>query len=307
MYTHSSNPVHLKDCEKCRRIELENLKKYKQKLIDDLKFEKDSEKKYLEYMKNYKSPDPDDIPDVQNEILQIQLQKLKQENSELNEMINTINNLFDTANQTNESIHQIRNEFHLKQMRLFEESSSNKAKLRWINYSTKVLLKTSVWNDLFYIKIDKNYASINGLKISILNSLDKRQLNKAFGDCVLLMYCVERYFNFKYFKPKPFGRHSYFSNTTSKQVYPLHFSDDRNWKTSLNNGIKALLVCMKDLETKMKNLKVPGKIDLKRNKISGYPFGFPKNPKKDSKLFNNAWRYILSNLKVYLVYISKSI
>jgi hypothetical protein len=133
---------------------------------------------------------------------------------------------------------------------------------------------------------------------------DHDHLNACFGECVLALYCMSSKTKLKYYTPMPFGRQSYFIDKNKKR-YNIYIGDDRNWKITLNEGIKAFLVCLKEIEIRL-NIKFCGTIDLKRDLVGGCSYFYPLNHKNETKQtdWNKAYRYILSNLKMCLMKIN---
>lgn len=176
---------------------------------------------------------------------------------------------------------------------------------KWGILDYQYLSKQNVWDNLFHIHIESDVGVINSVYLGItdVDNIDFDALNYALGDIVLLLHCLSRLTSFKYYKPMPSGRQSYFVDT-SKTKFILYFDKSIwSWRTSINNGLKALVVCMKEIEMRF-NLQslVPGKIDLDKGCISLYSWKFPSNPHdvKQTTCWNKACRYILSNLKIYL-------
>lgn len=333
---HSSNPVHLKHCEECREIEIKNLIKNINKKKEELLFEEEATALYQKAIKEHtETTETTEITETtqkvqhtgpDNTVTQKDLDKLFNESKHLAIQKSLIRKKFSDLNalrvlvdQVDQNLSEIQNKIYYRLLRAAEQSNSNTNLLKWYRYLESRLMHASVWNDMFFIRIENDFATINNIKIALdiasgdrnHNATQPNQLvpvdspiNAAFGDCVLLLWFFTRYMEFKYYQPKPFGRRSYFTNHSGHH-FTLYMNDEWSWKKKLNDGIKAFMVCLLELEKKM-TAKVPGKIDLKKNTVSNYLFLYPNSSKEsDIKTFNKAWRYILSNLKVLLATLSK--
>ena len=233
------------------------------------------------------------------------VQRLRKSKKELLELTRYVNNLKVSVEKAEEAVQSthcdVQSQLHFVMDHFW--GLERKYQTALIDY--QYISKRNAWNDLFYIYIDNDFGNINDVALGITDptNINFEALNYALGDCVLLLHCLSRIIQFKYYRPMPFGRQSYFIDS-SKTRFNLHFDKSNwSWRSNINNGMKALVVCMKEIEMKYQlNSGIPGKIDLNKGCISKYSWNFPSNPQKEDqrRCWNKACRYILSNLKIYL-------
>jgi len=320
-------------CQKCivnHIMKLEDHKLWRQNELDFLHM---SQTKYTKAISDLSSQFQNEIKQkedlVENQQLEQQLQqkldRLKQKKANVLHLQDKISEIIDIISKSEDAIYKLRNNIHLHLLKKIETNNTEIAKKNLLEYEYSILSKTNVWNDLFSIFIGDDYGIINGSPLGITltslssekvnSSFDKQslgvkvdatmfvRLNAAFGTCVLLLYCLTKHkmLKLKYYQPMPFGRQSYFMDENKVRYNLFGSIDEKNWKVSLNNGMKAFMVCLKEIELHLK-IKVPGVIDLKNENISGYKYSFPDKIDSSTQTnWNKACRYILSNLKVLMM------
>jgi hypothetical protein len=309
---HSVDPTHLKYCTECisnEVLRLEEIKKIKMRELEDLKY---IGSKYQACIEDpnafcaytvFKLPEKL-VTDVDLNELKSKLIHLESKHTKLKDLLNQLHNVEIKTKAVNMNVDIIRSDLMYQIYTLIDHTEEIKSKMNWLKYDNAFLSNINIWNDLFTIYIESEYGIINKFQMSI--TMEPDYLNAAFGECVLALYCLSYKTKLKYYTPMPFGMQSYFVDATKKR-YLLYIGEDRNWKATLNEGIKAMLVCMKEIEMRLK-LTFRGSIDLKKDLIGGCSYFYPANHKdlNNQKVWNNAFRYILSNLKMCLVKISAS-
>ena len=318
-------------------MKLEHHKIWRQNELDFLRM---SQTKYTTAISDLSSQFQNEIKQkevfIENQQLEQQLQqkldRLKQKKANILHLQDKISEIIDNLSKSEDAIYKLRNNIHLHLLKKIESNNTEIAKKNLLEYEYSILSKTNVWNDLFSIFIGDDYGIINGSPLGITltppgaspwtllsekvnSNFDKQplglkvdatmfvRLNAAFGACVLLLYCLTKHkmLKLKYYQPMPFGRQSYFIDENKVRYNLFGSIDEKNWKVSLNNGVKAFMVCLKEIELHLK-IKVPGVIDLKKESISGYKYYFPDKIDSSTQTnWNKACRYILSNLKVLMM------
>jgi hypothetical protein len=304
---HTIDQEHLKYCDECAAKEIFELEKLKMISVKELEKVKHVSTKYLEYIQNptafrYNLPKVV-VTDVELNDLQNKLRRLQRKSKRMKELTKNVEMVSQYAYELHDNLHLILGDVSYTIYQNKDNVAAIKSKHQWLKYDNDFISNLNIWNDLFTIHIDKEFATINNFKLSIAS--DKDHLNMGFGECVLALYCITNKTKLKYYTPMPFGQQSYFIDKDKKR-YNLYISDDRNWKIFFNEGIKAFLVCMSEIEMRLK-ITFRGKIDLKKNLIGGCLYFYPENHKIETnqKNWNNACRYILSNLKMCLIKINE--
>lgn len=314
----SKDPTHIQHCEQCRNRyhrreinRLREIKNRKEEELDFLRIETESYEKALRNNLNLPKDPSDPSSDTSQKTLEFQrlndlkhkVQSIRKQRKYLERFRQRCQDIQEQLSLTQENVQRLQNEVYAKLYLVLGQCSGRERRYQLALLEYQSISKRNAWNDIFYMHIDAEFGRINGVVLGIQNSTDINYdaLNYALGDCVLLLHCLSRTIQFKYYRPMPFGRQSYFIDS-SKTRFNLHFDKSNwSWRSNVNNGLKALVVCMKEIEMKFQLQGVPGKIDLNKGCINKYSWKFPSNPQKkdQTKCWNKACRYILSNLKVY--------
>lgn len=175
------------------------------------------------------------------------------------------------------------------------------------------LSKINVFHDLFSIYIDKNVGYINNIMIGVTNETPNfNVINRGLGEIVLLLYVLEKLIkhNFKYYKLNPMGSVSTLYDKKTKRMLTVFKEGFFNWRHNLNQSIKGVLVCMKEIDLYLGKMgqgkKIPYSINLKKyaiGKKEWYSVEFPSS-KDDYIWWNKAFKCILSNLKMYMILVA---
>jgi len=285
--------VHLKYCQKCIISCIGKLEAHKKWKQDELEFLRLSNAKYKTALR--------DVPNFSAPMVvtpTIDFSKsLKEKKATLAcvfELQKKVSDAKSKLSKIKTVMYQLRNQSREYLTNLYETYDSFAAKKSLLLFEYNTLSKSNVWNDLFSVYIDNDIGLINGAPLGIpvttTTKLTKDcpsyftdakivTLNGAFGTCVLILHCIakRKSLKLKYYQPMPLGRQSYFTDKNSIR-YNLFCSNNtlNDWKVGFNNGMKAFMVCLKEIELHLK-VKVPGEIDLKKGTISKHSFEFPSN------------------------------
>jgi beclin 1 len=195
------------------------------------------------------------------------------------------------------------------------------------------LRRTNIYDDAFHISYDGHFGTINGFRLGRLPSqhVDWYETNAALGQVVLLVQTIGKQmgFEFKSSKPVPCGSFSYMIDE-KRQKHQLYGSNEFSlqkifWSRHFDTALVMLLSCIKELGSHASAQDPDFGERWKRSyhigddKI-GPPLvsrdGGPQVKSKDSvplsvKLqlqdgnWTQAMKYLLSNLKVLLVWMAK--
>jgi hypothetical protein len=198
------------------------------------------------------------------------------------------------------------------------------------------LKKRNALSDMFPIWIEKEFASIQNLKIHLstndhikYSSLYRESwdtLNAGLGSIILFLYifCHKWKLKLKY-NPYPLGNLSCIENTDSKQLYSVYFDESGRVGITIpqfSSGMKALLASLQEIQQKVQaaitkhRLNIPlytinakqGYIENKKNRRR-FSLLFTESMLKvseKSKTQRNIWnmgiRYILATLKWFIIF-----
>jgi len=307
---HTLNPVHVKYCKQCTIEEINRLRVVSSELQKELsglidvgdRYTKAAEtlehSRQIEFKSGPHNPDSLKLP-TDPDSLKLLTEK---DQKQLTENFSETQTVDFYAKEIEVELLDIERTLTFALRSRHEENAEISTKLMCAQEELDVLRKCNVWHLLFPIYIDNDYALINGYRFAILHPFDMYQLNAAFGVCVLLLHCMAKTkgWRWKYYQPMPFGRRSYFIDKQQTRLNLFVDESTKSWKTSINSGIKALLVCLKEIELSTR-IQLPGNIDLKTDTISNVSYTFPEILDiSTSRNWNQAGRYILSNFKVIL-------
>jgi hypothetical protein len=195
-------------------------------------------------------------------------------------------------------------------------------------------LKTrNVLSDMFPIWIEKEFASIQHLKIHLLvdNCIKFYQenwdiLNAGLGSIILFLYifCHKWKLKLKY-NPYPLGNLSCIENTESKQLYPVYFDESGRVATTVgqfSSGMKALLASLQEMQQKVQvaitkhKLNIPlytinakqGYIENRKTRrrfsllFTESMLKVSEKSKSERKIWNMGIRYVLATLKWFIIF-----
>ena len=293
------DPLHLESCSSCVQKEKRRLQHILQQETELFYSIQEESELYSQALRTkVTTPSPNIQADIEelrleNQSLQLKLDKLQEIKTSLDHI--------QRCDLVNLSISDLKNQCTYKISQSKEENTRLRTQIQVQNEALSHLRSTSTLTNVWTIQIEKYFATINSLVLGLGNPVDYVHLNAAFAECVLFLWFLR--YPFKYYVPIPHGRESYFINREKKK-FLLYASNEWSWKSRLNNGLHALLVCMVEYE-KAKNIesKVPGRINLKNMTIDGVSLKFPSNAKdkKSQMNWNKACRYVLTHFKYYLL------
>lgn len=182
------------------------------------------------------------------------------------------------------------------------------ASVRSLNTRLASARAARVHEDLFLIRQDDQFATINGLRVGSLPSIQVswEEINAGLGECCLLLFaCASKMnFNFKTFRPVPQSECSFMQRVSNSELIPLSGSlRSTVFSSSFNSALGALLTATDELAQVL--FKSSGA--KPRYRVTGDMIGDEKDqwysikrPIGDSPKWVRALLYLVSNLKMVL-------
>jgi beclin 1 len=176
------------------------------------------------------------------------------------------------------------------------------------------LKRTNVYDDAFHISYDGHFGTINGFRLGRLQSqqVDWQETNAALGQVVLLLYTIARVSNYKFQKYRliPMGSFSKMCKLEDPNTtYELYGSNDLSlgkmfWYRRFDTALMWLLLCIKEFGDYASSIDKRFKLRyaIKNDNIGDVSIRLQFN--QDPK-WTKALKYMLTNLKFLLVWVSK--
>eukprot|EP01117_Protostelium_nocturnum_P016331 TRINITY_DN6441_c0_g1_i1.p1 TRINITY_DN6441_c0_g1~~TRINITY_DN6441_c0_g1_i1.p1 ORF type:complete len:222 (-),score=50.88 TRINITY_DN6441_c0_g1_i1:48-626(-) len=176
----------------------------------------------------------------------------------------------------------------------------------------KELQKSNVLNDTFFIYYDGHFGTINGYRLGRLPSIPVtwEEINAAWGQTVLLLNVMVKSCNFTFSKYElsPMGSFSKIKVLSGDSFLQLFGSANINlgemyWFQRFNTAMCAFAECIAEFaifaekEDRTFKLQYP----MESDSIGGMPIKL----QKDEELWTRCMKFMLTNLKCLLVFVSK--
>lgn len=327
-------------CVECTEMLVEGL----QKRLGSATRERDA---YIEFLRqaNADIPTDEEVQAAEAELRDAQqreaaalteLEQLEKEKAVMDQEILALEEESNKLDEEERDFWEGRNAFSAKLADFQNERDRVNAKYEHDSKQFQRLQRINVFNDLFSVSHDGNFATINNLRLGRLpdKTVEWAEINAALGNCCLLLATIadKLGFQFKGYELKPLGSTSTIcrldappssSNDPAHQAkikrseYPLYNSGDLAlglvaFHTNFNNALVCFLECVRQLgeyvaqttfqgqDGSVKNgPELPYKIH--KDRINDLSIKFASSKDED---FTKACKYLLTCLKFLLAHCS---
>ncbi|KAF5281826.1 hypothetical protein FQA39_LY05040 [Lamprigera yunnana] len=312
--SHIDHPL----CDECADALLELLEQ-------QLKLTQNDYNDYSEYLKKLEN----DTQDFQLEVLENELQDLRNEEKRLLEELETMKEeevATLKAIKDQEAISQRLSNDEERYWREYtrhrrdlmatdDEYRSVECQLEYTQAQLEKLKKTNVFNATFHIWHSGHFGTINNFRLGRLPSvpIDWSEINAAWGQTALLLAALARKINltFDRYKLVPYGNHSYIEVLSDQKELPLFGSGGFRflWDTKFDAGMVAFLDCLQQFKEKVeegdKDFCLPYKMNKGKIEDSSSDANYSiKIQFNSEEQWTKALKFMLTNLKWSLAWVS---
>jgi len=205
-------------------------------------------------------------------------------------------------------------DFELELEQLSAEQQLVKQQIKVQNELLERLKRTNVYDDAFHISYDGHFGTINGFRLGRLPSqpVDWQETNAALGQVALLLSVIAQGSGFIFDKYKliPLGSFSKMGKKDDAAItYELYGSNDLSlgrlfWYRRFDTALVWLLQCVKEFGdyASLVDKRFAQRYPIKADMIGDVSIKLQFN--QDAK-WTKALKYMLTNLKFLLVWVSK--
>lgn len=204
------------------------------------------------------------------------------------------------------------------QVRQYEEEKA--AVLRHTRYAQEqlqALQRTNVYNDTFHIWHDGHFATVNGLRLGSLPSMQVEwpEINAAWGHAALLLHTLacKVGFRFSAFRVLPLGSQSRMERLSDRATFELYGSREITfgklfWFKRFDTAMVAFLQCVDELCQHLRHLDAAFQQPYRceRDRLGpdhAHMLSVKKQFNSDEE-WTKAMKYLLTNLKAILQWLS---
>lgn len=257
-----------------------------------------------------------------------EIMQLENEESRIQKEIDDLQKEIELFSIKENDLLQKRNNYDLK---LSELTEANEHSINTLNYNVNIYNKlkaSNVYDDVFNIKYEGQFGTINDLRLGNLKDVkvSSLEINAALGQVILLLSIIIKKLNLRIsdYKLIPMGSYS----KIEKYDTPTSTNEDSNktvlecfyngsssafdrlfTSNSLDQAMIALLNVVKQMEEEIKvkydsSFQLPHKINLNNNKVGGLYI------KLNRKIADDDWtlacKYFMADVKYFLAFLNSS-